>query len=207
MSASLALQEGRSAEAVQHQVQARDIAERAGLKREATLFQLMLGGYLLQSGAAPQALTVFEETAQRAKAEQFTDLEVQSHMARGGALMLTKRPYDAAQAYRQGGTVGEPQPSKLLAIECYRTVGQILIGLGNENEAAAAWQRAVALAEGADPLERVASSAPIAAKDLAALYRRGGLNAQADALDEQVKRWEREVPKPPADDAPAEASA
>ena len=197
MSASLALQEGRPADAVRHQTEARDVAERAGLKREATLFNLMLGGYLLQGGAPQQAHVVFDETAQRANKEGFADLEAQSHMARGGVLMLERKPYDAAQAYRQGAIVAETQPSKMLAIECYRTVGQILMSLGNETEATTAWLRAIALAEAADPLERVASSAPIASKDLAAYYRKRGLPADANALDEQVKRWEQAVPKPP----------
>jgi len=205
MSASLALQEGRASDAVRHQTQARDVAEHAGLKREATLFNLMLGGYLLQGGAPQQAHIVFDETAERAKVEGFTDLEAQSHMARGGVLMLERKPYDAAQAYRQGALVAETQPSKMLAIECYRTVGQILIGLGHENEATSAWLRAIALAEAADPLERVASSAPIAAKDLAAVYRKNGLHSDARALDEQVKRWEQAVPKPPP--APAEGAS
>jgi hypothetical protein len=206
MSANLALQEGRTGDAVQHQTQARDVAERAGLKREATLFNLMLGGYLLQGGATPQAQVVFDDTAKRANADGFADLEAQSHMARGGVFMMNQRPFDAARAYQQGGAVAETLPSKLLAIECYRTVGSILMGAGAENEAAVAWQKAIALAEAGDPLERVASSAPLAAKDLAALYRKNGLNGQASALEAQVKRWEAEVPKPPAEDG-AGASA
>ena len=202
MSANLALQDGRTGDAVQHQTQARDIAERAGLKREATLFNLMLGGYLLQGGAPLQAQLVFEDTAQRAKAEGFADLEAQSHMARGGVFMMTQRPHDAARAYQQGGAVAETLSSKLLAIECYRTVGSILMGVGAENEGAVAWHKAIAIAEAGDPLERVASSAPIAAKDLAALYRKNGLSGPASALEAQVKRWEAEVPKPGPEGAP-----
>ncbi len=52
---------------------------------------------------------------------------------------------------------------------------------------------ALAVAEGTDPLERGTTSAPVAARDLAALYRRNGLNQQADALDAQIQRWETEA--------------
>jgi tetratricopeptide (TPR) repeat protein len=193
LSASLAHQEGRPQDAIQHQLRAKEVAENAGLTREATLMQLMLGSYLLQSAGPAQALGVFDQVAKRAKAEGYADLEVQSHMSRGGALLMSQRPFEAAQAYREGAVVAEQQPSKALAIECNRMIGQILLGTGNEKEAAAAWQRALALAEGADPLERGTSSAPVAARDLAALYRRHGLHQQADALDAQIQRWETEA--------------
>jgi tetratricopeptide (TPR) repeat protein len=193
LSASLAQQEGRPQDAIQHQLRAKEVAENAGLKREATLMQLMLGSYLLQSAGPLQALGIFDQVAKRAKTEGHADLEVQSHMSRGGALLMAQRPFEAAQAYREGAVVAEQQPSKALAIECNRMIGQILLGTGNEKEAAAAWQRALAFAEGADPLERGTTSAPVAARDLAALYRRHGLDQQADALEAQIQRWESEA--------------
>ncbi len=205
LSASLAQQEGRPQDAIQHQVRARDVADAAGLVREATLMQLMLGGYLLQGGGPAQALSVFEDTAKRANTAQLADLEAQSLMAKGGALLMAERPYDAAQAYRSAAAVAETQPSKILAIECYRMMGQILLSSGNETEAASAWQRALAVAEGAPSVERVASSGPIAARDLAALYRRHGMHDQASALEAQVARWETEVPSP-APEAPPSPS-
>jgi tetratricopeptide (TPR) repeat protein len=197
LSASLALQEGRGEEAVQHQIRARDVAENAGMLREATLMQLMLGGYLLQSGGPGPALNVFTEAAKRAKSLGLVELEAQSQMAIGGTLLMGGRPFEAAQAYTTGAVAADKSPSKLLAIECYRMVGQILLANGQPSEAAAAWQRALAVAEGAPKVERIASSAPLAAKDLATMYRSHGLTAQANALDEQVKRWESEVPAAP----------
>jgi tetratricopeptide (TPR) repeat protein len=207
LSASLAQQEGRPEEAIQQQIKARDVAERAGMMKEATLMQLMLGGYLLQSGGSAQALGVFDEAAKRSKALGMVELEVQSHMARGGALLMLGRPLDSARAYGVGAQVAEGSPSKSLAVECYRMVGQILLANGHESEAATAWQRALHIAEGAPPVERVASSAPIAARELAALYRRHGLGAQADALENEVKRWEAEVPPPPGENVAPAAGA
>jgi tetratricopeptide (TPR) repeat protein len=193
LSANLAMQEGKPQVAVEHQVRARDTAEAAGLLRESTLMQLMLGGYLLQGGGVPHALRVFEEATGRAKALGFTDLEVQAQMATGGTLLMSQRPLDAARAYATGGASAEAAGQTALAIECYRTVGQILLANGSEKEAATAWQRALALAEGAPKEQRISTSAPVAARDLAALYRRHGLEPQARALEEQVQRWEAEV--------------
>jgi tetratricopeptide (TPR) repeat protein len=206
LSASLAQQEGRQEEAIQHQLRARNVAESAGLAREATLMQLMLGGYLLQSGGTAQALDVFDDAARRAKTGGFVELETQSQMAKGGALLMLGRPLDAVRAYGTGGQLAEQGGARTLAIECYRMVGQIFLSQGNETQAATAWQRALAVADGTPQEERLASSAPIAARDLAAMYRRHGLATQANALEEQVKRWETELPAPP-DTAPETSAA
>lgn len=207
LSASLALQDGRLKDAIAHQIRARDVAEQAGLKREAILFHLMLGGYVLQGGreAAPQALRIFDESAARAKAEGFADLGAQSHMARASVFLLLQRPLDAARAYGEGGTIGETQPSKVLAIECYRLMGKTFLDQGNESQAVAAWQRAVEVTDAAPPIERMASSGPTVAVDLAAIYRAHRINREADELDAKVARWKSEAPKPPADVAGASA--
>jgi hypothetical protein len=197
LSASLAFQEGRAQDAVQHQLRARDVAEAAGLAREAALMQLMLGGYLLQAGGSAQALSAFDDAARRAKAGGFVDLETQSQMAKGGVLLMLGRPLDAGAAYVAGGQLAEQGGAKSLAIECYRMVGQVFLSQGQETQAATAFQRALAIAEGAPKEERLASSATVAAGDLASVYRRHGLTAQADALDEQIKRWQTDLPAPP----------
>jgi len=203
LSASLAMDDGRPQEAIAHQIRARDVAEQAGLKREATLFHLMLGGYVLQGGreAAPQAMRIFEESAERSKAQGFADLGAQSHMARASVFLLMQRPLDAARAYGEGGTVGELQPSKVLAIECYRMMGKTFLDLGNQGQAVAAWQRAIAVVDSAPPLERASSSGPMVASDLAAIYRQNGLNREADELDAKVASWKAAASKPAVDGA------
>lgn len=190
LSASLALQDGRPQEAVQFQVKARDLAQQAGLAREATLMDLMLGSYLLQGGAVRPALEVFQRVAQRAHELALLDLEAQAQMAAGGALLMLQRAFEAADVYTRGAQVAEAQGSKTIAIECYRMVGQILLGQGRETEAATAWNRALVVANAAPVEERVLSSAPLAAKDLAMVYRRHGMYAQAGALDAQIASWQ-----------------
>jgi tetratricopeptide (TPR) repeat protein len=207
LSASLAQEDGRPQEAIAHQIRARDVAEQAGLKREATLFHLMLGGYVLQGGreAAPQALRIFDESAARAKAEGFTDLGAQSHMARGSVFLLMQRPLDAARAYGEGGAVGETQPSKVLAIECYRMMGKTFLDLGHQGQAVAAWQRAISVVDSAPPTERSSSSGLMVASNLAAIYRGSGLHREADELDAKVASWSAAAPKAPSDGPDASA--
>lgn len=190
LSASLAMAEGRAQDAVQFQGNARDIAERAGLVREAALMNLMLGGYLVQGGALAAALDVFRRSATRAREAGLPDLEAQSQMAVAGVLLANNRPFDAADAYAAGARAAEVLPSKSLAIECNRMIGQILLAQGREAEAATAWQRALSLAENAPKEERALSSAPIAAKELAAMYRRHGLVVQAESLEAQLASWQ-----------------
>jgi len=203
LSASLAQDDGRSQDAIGHQIRARDVAEQAGLKREATLFHLMLGGYVLQGGrdAAPQAMRIFDESAERSKAQGFADLGAQSHMARASVFLLLQRPLDAARAYGEGGAIGETHTSKVLAIECYRMMGKTFLDVGNQAQGVAAWQRAIAVVDNAPAIERASSSGPMVASDLAAIYRRSGLNREADELDAKVAAWKAAAPKPPADAA------
>ena len=203
LSASLAMDDGRAQEAIAHQVRARDIAERAGLEREATLFHLMLGGYVLQGDreAAPQALRIFDEAAERSKAKGFADLGAQSHMARASVFLLQQRPLDAARAYGEGGAVGETQASKVLAIECYRMMGKTFLDLGNQSQAVAAWQRAIAVVDSAPAAERTSSSGSVVAGDLAAIYRKNGLNREADELMAKVAAWRAAAPKASANGA------
>lgn len=193
LSASLAQSEGRSADAIQFQVKARDIAEQAGLRREATLMELMLGGYLLQGGGPGPALDVFQRTVQRAKQLGQPDLEAQAQMATGGALLGAGRPFDAAAAYSAGAQAAEAGGSKSLAIECYRMLGQVLLAQGQEKEATTAWQRALAVAGDTPKEERAMSSASLAATSLSEVYRRHGLLPQANALDQQVASWQAAV--------------
>ena len=204
LSASLAMSEGRPQEAVQFQVKARDIADRAGLVRETTLMDLMLGGYLVQGGALGPALDVFRRSATRARELALPDLEAQAQMATGGVLLANGRPFDAAEAYAAGARAAEPLPSKSIAIECNRMIGQILLAQGREAEAVTAWQRALQLADAAPKEERALSSAPVAAKDLAAVYRRHGLSAQADSLEAQIAAWQAAAMQTPDTVPPTE---
>jgi tetratricopeptide (TPR) repeat protein len=201
MSASLAQQEGRKDDAIRAQREARDLAERAGLARESILLDLMLGAHLVQAGGYATALQTFDRVIERARTASMPQLEAQALMAKGGVLLVQQRPHDAAAVYTSGARVAEAANARPFAIECFRMVGQILASLGNEAEAGTAFHRALAVAKSGEPLDRATSSAPVAARDLAAIYRKSGLTAQAASLEAEAEKWQAEVPEVPAPDA------
>jgi hypothetical protein len=211
LSASLAQQEGRRDDAIRAQREARDLAEKSGLIRESILLDLMLGAHLVQANAYGPALTAFDRVIERSRAAAIPELTSQALMAKGGVLLVQQKPHDAAAVYTEGAKVAEAAKARPFAIECYRMVGQILSSLGNEPEAGTAFHRALAVAKGGEPLDRRTSSAPVAARDLAAIYRKSGLTTQADSLEAEAEKWQAEVPDVPvpgsSDGAPSTFAA
>ncbi|HEX4473779.1 MAG TPA: hypothetical protein VH142_01805 [Polyangiaceae bacterium] len=198
-SAALAQREGRAEDAIGHQRDARDLAAQAGLVRESILLDLMLGAHLVQAGGYAGATRIFDRVLERAHAASLSDLEAQAYLAKGGTLLAQGRPEDAAAVYTTGGQVAEAAGLRPFAIESFRMVGQILSSRGHEAEAGTAFHRALGIAKAGEPLDRRTSSAPVAAGDLAAIYRKNGLTAQAESLEAEAKKWQAEVPDlPPA---------
>lgn len=190
LSAAHALREGKAAQAVHEQREARDMCLKAGLKREAVTMELVLGGYVLQAKQTAQALEVFQAARQRAEAHQLPELAVQAQLARASTLLVLQRSDEASRAYAEAGKLGMAASSPVLAIEGYRMCGQLLAGAGKLAEATAAWKTALQVADKAPPDQRSASSAPEAARQLAALCRTHGLKAQADSLEAQAAALE-----------------
>jgi tetratricopeptide (TPR) repeat protein len=192
LEAAHAFEQGRPSEGVKAQMQARDIAVQAGLLDKAALIELSLGAYLLQAGAPEQAISVIDQA--RARAEQAKALEVvaQAHLSKGGALLVLQRPNEAVDAYLAGGRAIEKEEGviSLLAVECYRLAGQVALGLKRSEAAVSAFGQAIAIASGVPAEQRAASSAPMAARDLAALYREQGMGDRAKALEKQAEEWE-----------------
>ncbi|MDY7232219.1 hypothetical protein [Hyalangium rubrum] len=186
LTAAHALREGKAAQAVQAQREARDMCLKAGLKREAVTMELVLGGYVLQAKQTAQALEVFRDARKRAEAHQLPELAVQAQLAQASTLLILQRSDEAARAYAEAGKLGMAAATPVLAIEGYRMCGQLLAGAGKVAEATAAWKKALEAADKAPSDQRSASSAPEAARQLAALCRKHGLKAQADSLEAQA---------------------
>jgi tetratricopeptide (TPR) repeat protein len=207
LAASQAAQGQRFPEAVRLQADARDICVSAGLLREAVVMELVLGSYALHGGAAEVALSVFDQARARAAGGGLVDLAAQALIARGGALLLQRQRADAALAYVDAGNIAAGlSSSPILAIEAFRLAGTVLLSMRNEEQAVAAWQRAVRLAEAAPGDQVAGSSAPAAARALAEVCRRHDLVAQADSLIAQADAWEAgPAVAPPPEDRPAAA--
>ncbi|RKG96085.1 hypothetical protein D7V97_36110, partial [Corallococcus sp. CA053C] len=184
--AAHSLREGRAAEAVREQTEARDLCLAAGLMREACTLEVALGGYVMQAGQPQKALQLFREAGARATSQGLPEVAVQAQLAQGAALLTLQRTDDAVIAYSEAGRLGMEGSSPVLAIEGYRMAGQLLAARGRLQEATFAWRRALETAEKASPDERRSSTAPEAARQLASLCRKHGLKAQAESLEAQA---------------------
>lgn len=190
LSAAQALREGRASQAVEEQRQARDLCREASLVREAVVMDLVLGGYVLQTMQPEQALQIFHEACQRAESNQLYELAVQARLAKASTLLVLGHQEEAALVYCEAGQLAARLTSPVLAIEGYRMCGQLWAAAGKLPEATTAWRRALELASKASPEEQRASSAPEAARQLAALCRHHGLQLQAEALEAQAASLE-----------------
>ncbi len=199
--AASAMKERRSAEAVRQQREARELCLLHRLQREAVTMTLVLGGYTLQGGAEEAALEVFADARRMAEAHKLGDLAVQAQMSVASTLLVLKRPDEAATAYGLAGELGDKAGALLLAIEGFRTCGQLHASRKRDTEATAAWRRALDVADRASPMEKRSSTAPDTARQLAALCRKHGLIAQAESLESLAVTMEA------APLAPAEAEA
>lgn len=192
LEAARAFEQGRPSDGVKAQLEARDIAVQAGLLDKAAIIELSLAAYLLQAGAPEQALSVIDQARARAERARAPQVVAQAHLSKGGALLVLQRQADALEAYLDGGRAIENEESvtSLLAVECYRLAGQVALGLKRSEAAVSAFGKAIAVANGVPADQRAASSAPMAARDLAALYRAQGMTDRADALEQQADHWE-----------------
>ena len=83
-----------------------------------------------------------------------------------------------------------------------RLAGQIAVSTDNEPEAARCFREAIRVAEETEPDVVQESSAPEAARQLAAACRNRGLLPQADPLEEMATQMEAGELGTPFDDAP-----
>jgi hypothetical protein len=190
LTAAQALREGDAPRAVATQREARDLCLGAGLVREATVMELVLGGFVLQAGQPAQALEVFQEARRRAEAAGLPALAAQAQLSTGSVLLALKREDEAALAYARAGRMGTKLDSPALAVEAFRLCGQLRAAAGWPRQAALAWNRALEVAGEGSPEEQRASSAPEVARQLAALCREYDLDPQADGLEAQADALE-----------------
>lgn len=201
LSAAQSMRDKDSAEGIRQQRAARDYCIRYDLSREAVINELVLAGYILQAGDPEFALSTFRDGRRRAEQANLTSMAVQAQSAVGSCLLLMGRVSEAAVAYAEAGHLGAVGAAPLPAIEAYRMCGQLLATQKRWTDAAAAFRKALEVADQSSDLDKKSSSAPEAARDLAALCRRHGLNEQADSLEAQAAAIEQMILEAPAEPA------
>lgn len=185
LDAALASSHGRHADAVTLQRQARDLCVSGGLQREAVTMETMLGTYLAMGGSSGAATESFGRAVEAARTAGRHDQAAIAQYALGGTLLAGGDEHRAMVEYAEGTVAAEHGDQPMLAIEGAHTAGMLAQQLRMEAQAIAFWSRAVTLAERA-PVVASMSSAAEAARSLAALCRKRGLNAKASELEDKA---------------------
>ena len=165
-----AMMRGDSGSAVAKTREARAIARTHKLHKEAIMMTLMMGAYALQGRAPDTAAALFREAKADAERRGHADLAVQAQMALAAGLFAANKTREAALEYAEAGQLAAASDQRVLAIEAYRTSGQLLVTLGDRMHAAQAFCRACQISGEGEPEEWRNSSAPEAARALADLF-------------------------------------
>lgn len=188
--AALAMKQQRGADAVRQQREARDLCADLHLHQAEVICQIGLASYLSGLGLGQEAVRELEDAARCAHEHGLEVHESQAYLALGLVHALAQRLPHAAQAYVQAAKTAEAAKMPLIAIEGWRLAGQLAAQEDLPTQATGAFQEAIRIASSADPEVAKVSSAPEAARTLAALCRKRGLTAQADSLEAQAKTME-----------------
>lgn len=191
LQASIAMNEGRGPEAVQRQREARDLCADLGRSELWVILQVTLASYISGMGQHNLAKRELHLAIEQAGVHELGRLHAQSLLALGMLHALDREPVEAVRAYTEAAGVAEQAGELILAIESWRTAGQLAAAQGHEQSAARALHRALHLASEVPPADVKGSSAPEAARQLAAIYERRGMAPQAASLHVQADAMER----------------
>ncbi|MEM6291793.1 MAG: hypothetical protein AAGA54_11025 [Myxococcota bacterium] len=182
IASTLAMKQGRAAEAVQSTREARDLCSAAGLHRDAINMELVLGGQLLGAGSPSQSQAAFERASKTATEHGKTAQAATAQFALGATKLTRRDKQGALVCYAEGTVSAESSGQPALAIEGGRLTGQLAADLGMQAQAIAFWTKSVKLAEAAGP-QAPFTSAGESARSLAAMCRKRGLADQAATFE------------------------
>lgn len=213
--ASVAIEEGRMPDAIAHQRRARDVSMEAGRVEQAVMMELVLGGYLLTTGAVAHAEESYARASATAEAAALPDKAAMARLALGSSRLVRNDRTGALVEYARAAMLAEQSGHDALALHACRLTGDVARKLHMDAQAIAFWAKAIEIAE-RDPATAPLTSAGLVALQLAVLCRERGQHAEAEAFlnkaDALVRvEAERLQPEPqveplgeapPADQAP-----
>lgn len=190
LAAAIAMKTGDGETALSYQQEAFRIASAGQGHREALLMGMVLAGYELALGREDASEQTYRGVVDRAEVGGFALERAQAGLAL--ALIASRRGLhtEAAREYGEAANAALRAGAVALAIECWRLAGHMASEAGLRERAAECWQRAIDLAEEGDVSVARASSAPLAARQLAERLRARGQSAQALSLEHQANRIE-----------------
>jgi tetratricopeptide (TPR) repeat protein len=191
LGASIAMKDGRGAEAIEQQRQVRDLFASVGQHELQVIAQITLASYLSGLEQRPAAKRELQAAIEVSRTHGLLRPESQAHLALGLLHALDEEHPAAVRAYADAGRTAEAAGEPMLAIESWRMAGQLTGKLRQDDAAVRAFGEALRIAEGTPPAQLERSSAPEAARQLAALYERRGMQAQAASLHVHADAMER----------------
>ncbi|TKC93340.1 hypothetical protein [Polyangium fumosum] len=191
LGAALAMKEGKGVDAIRMQREARDLAASLGLAEVTVICQVSLASYLSGLNQRDLALTELRSAIELATRHDLGLQEAQARLALALLLSLQQRLPEAAREYAACATRAEKANVPLIAIEAWRLAAQLALQVKAEPQAISCFSEAIRVAVGSEKEMVKVSSAPEAARRLAALCRERGLIAQAESLYTQADAMER----------------
>jgi len=191
LGAALAMKQGHGPDAVRLQREARDLCHELELHEMKVICQTSLASYLSGLGQRGAAIRELEDAAQYAERHELKVQTPQAFLALGLVQALDGRFPEAAAAYSRAARTAFDAGIVVLAIEGWRLAGQIALQSGNESSGVSCLREAIRVALDAEPDAVKVSSAPEAARRLAALCRQRGLLAQSASLYDQADLMEQ----------------
>ena len=137
----------------------------------------------MQGHAPDTAAAIFREARADAEAQKAPELAAQAQIALAAGLFAAKKTEEAALAYAEAGQLAAASGARMLAVEAYRMCGQLVAAQGDFPHAGQAFWRAIEIASDGEPEEWRLSSAPEAARALAALFRNHDRPETAECLE------------------------
>src|SRR5205823_3045526 len=125
--AAMAVQERRFPDAIRLQTEAREQCAQVGLMRLACILEVSMAGYFVHAGDMVHAHGAFEAAAGRAEANGLGDIAAQALLGLGAVMVLEGDFPHAVPCYTRAGEAAERAALPQLAIEAYRTAGQVAL--------------------------------------------------------------------------------
>lgn len=186
--AAAALAAGEGAEGVRWQALARDSCLTAGLVADGVRMELLLAAYQTRlnpevGGGLTAAARIYRGALARADGAGLHRESAQASLGLAQLGILTKAPVETVfEHFNRAGASAIRAGVPVLAIEAFRSAGQLALDAGSTKAAAASWTRALATTSKMDAAEVQASSAAECARLFAALVREQPGDAQFAAL-------------------------
>ncbi|RYZ08190.1 MAG: hypothetical protein EOO73_09000 [Myxococcales bacterium] len=187
---ALAIKEGKHAQAIQLQQAAVSLCGGLGMLKAQLINTIILGSYFMSAQSPREARKTYEQAEAEAQKQQMPDEQVQASLALGMLDALEKQPRQAMARYLEAAEVAEKSGNHALAIESWRTAGQLAYGLNAQDAALQPWLRATNVAATMDPLQVKATSAAECARGVAGIFRSRGQARDAELYEQQAFRFE-----------------